>query len=135
MRFDFSFSKVVSLSGSKQKHNTALNQWSKWKLQMPVGSGKFSLYIIFRNQKPVTHLSSSPDYIGYFFLTSFQFTSSNPMSPFLRVEPMFAVPKLQQHAVQSAKCIKAQYRVSGKQTPFQTLPQALDLPTMPVSFL
>lgn len=48
---------------------------------------------------------------------------------------MFVMLKLQQHAVESARCIKAQYRESGKQTPFQTLPGALDLPAMPVSFL
>lgn len=62
-------------------------------------------------------------------------TPPNSMSPFLCGEPVFAMLKLQQHAVQSARCIKAQYRESGKQTPFQTLPRALDLPAMPVSFL
>lgn len=62
-------------------------------------------------------------------------TSPNSMSPFLCGESVFVMLKLQQHAVQSARCIKAQYRESGKQTPFQTLPGALDLPAMPVSFL
>lgn len=48
---------------------------------------------------------------------------------------MFVMLKLQQHALQGARCIKAQYGESGKQTPFQTSPGALDLPAMPVSSL
>lgn len=76
----------------------------------------------------------------FFSLTSSLFLPSpclSPsfMSPFLCGEPLVVMLKLQQHAVQSARCIKAQYRESGKQTLFQTSPGALDLPAMPVSSL
>ena len=62
-------------------------------------------------------------------------TSSKSMSPFLCGEPVFVMLKLQQHAVESARCIKAQNRVGGKQTPSQTVPGALDLLAMAVSLL
>lgn len=52
----------------------------------------------------------------------------------LSENPTFVMLNLQQHAGQSAKCIRAQNRKSGKQTQIQTLPGALDLPAMPVSF-
>lgn len=54
------------------------------------------------------------------------------MTPILSGKPAFVMLKLQQHAGQSAKCIKSQSSESGKQTQFQTVPGALDLPAMPV---
>lgn len=57
------------------------------------------------------------------------------MMIFLSENLTFVMQKLQQHAGQGAKCIRAQNRTSGKQTQFQTLPGASALPAMPVSSL